>query len=76
MGRRGLPSARQLPRRRWSPSAGTQAEPPAEPDLQTANWLPIPTSGKFTVTLRLYAPQTDEIPADWPPALTPAEEPA
>ncbi|WP_369185904.1 DUF1214 domain-containing protein [Streptomyces sp. Y1] len=48
-----------------------QAEPPADADLQTANWLPIPTSGTFTVTLRLYAPITDEIPADWPPAPDP-----
>ncbi|MBO1414625.1 DUF1254 domain-containing protein [Streptomyces sp. FH025] len=53
-----------------------QADPPADEDLQTANWLPIPTSGKFTVTLRLYAPITDELPADWPPALTAADEPA
>ncbi|MER7706556.1 DUF1254 domain-containing protein [Kitasatospora sp. NPDC097605] len=53
-----------------------QADPPADTGLQTANWLPIPTSGTFTVTLRLYAPITGEIPADWPPALTPAGEPA
>ncbi|MFF8770811.1 DUF1254 domain-containing protein [Kitasatospora sp. NPDC015120] len=49
-----------------------QAAEPADTELRAANWLPIPTSGTFTVTLRLYAPQTGEIPADWPPALTPA----
>ncbi|GGQ53983.1 DUF1254 domain-containing protein [Kitasatospora griseola] len=49
-----------------------QAEEPADPGTATANWLPIPTSGDFSVTLRLYAPQTDDILADWPPALTPA----
>ncbi|MFE7192262.1 DUF1254 domain-containing protein [Kitasatospora sp. NPDC057541] len=53
-----------------------QAAPPADTDLQSANWLPIPTSGKFTVTLRLYAPVTGDIPADWPPALTVADNPA
>ncbi|WP_183107126.1 DUF1254 domain-containing protein [Streptomyces sp. 1114.5] len=46
-----------------------QAEPPADAALQTANWLPIPTSGNFSVTLRLYAPRTDDIPASWPPPL-------
>ncbi|BAJ27052.1 MULTISPECIES: DUF1254 domain-containing protein [Kitasatospora] len=48
-----------------------QAEAPADPAMQAANWLPIPTSGTFTVTLRLYAPQTADLLPDWPPALTP-----
>ncbi|MFJ7244739.1 DUF1254 domain-containing protein [Kitasatospora sp. NPDC098652] len=43
---------------------------PEDDSLPRTNWLPIPTSGKFSVTLRLYAPQTNEIPDDWPPALT------
>ncbi|MGA5820207.1 DUF1254 domain-containing protein [Kitasatospora sp. NPDC094028] len=46
-----------------------QAEPPTDTDLQTANWLPIPTSGNFSVTLRLYAPRLADIPASWPPPL-------
>ncbi|MFJ6012450.1 DUF1214 domain-containing protein [Streptomyces sp. NPDC092952] len=49
------------------------APAPEDDSLDKTNWLPIPTSGKFTITLRLYAPQTDAIPADWPPALTRAE---
>ncbi|MFI8917285.1 DUF1254 domain-containing protein [Streptomyces sp. NPDC053513] len=49
---------------------------PEDDSLPDTNWLPIPTSGKFTITLRLYAPQTDAIPTDWPPALTRTDEPA
>ncbi|WP_404868218.1 DUF1214 domain-containing protein [Kitasatospora griseola] len=48
-----------------------QAEEPADSGMAAANWLPIPTSGNFSVTLRLYAPQTDDILADRPPTLTP-----
>ncbi|WAL74743.1 DUF1254 domain-containing protein [Kitasatospora sp. YST-16] len=48
-----------------------QAAAPADPELRTANWLPIPTSGTFSVTLRLYAPVTADLLPDWPPALTP-----
>ncbi|MDV9187062.1 DUF1254 domain-containing protein [Streptomyces sp. SR27] len=50
-----------------------QAAPPADPALRAANWLPIPTTGTFCVTLRLYAPRTADIPTHWPPALTPTE---
>ncbi|MFF0388129.1 DUF1254 domain-containing protein [Kitasatospora sp. NPDC004615] len=50
-----------------------QAEEPADPEMATANWLPIPTAGNFSVTLRLYAPVTDEVLPDWPPALTPVQ---
>ncbi|MBL1078694.1 DUF1254 domain-containing protein [Nocardia sp. 2] len=38
------------------------------------NWLPIPESGKFGLTLRMYAPQGDALDGDWqPPALTPVD---
>ncbi|MEU1208909.1 DUF1254 domain-containing protein [Nocardia sp. NPDC005825] len=47
----------------------------AEPEegMRAANWLPIPTSGKFSLTMRLYAAHKSVIDGSWkPPALTPA----
>ncbi|WP_181723980.1 DUF1254 domain-containing protein [Nocardia gipuzkoensis] len=42
------------------------------PSVPTGNWLPIPESGAFSLTLRLYAPQPEAVQAIWrPPALTP-----
>ncbi|MFB7722492.1 DUF1254 domain-containing protein [Nocardia sp. NPDC056100] len=41
------------------------------PEFATANWLPIPETGKFTLTMRLYAPQPDAINHIWqPPTVT------
>ncbi|WP_197371843.1 DUF1214 domain-containing protein, partial [Streptomyces clavuligerus] len=51
-----------------------QYEKPAD-SVPTANWLPINSTGTFTLMLRLYAPQADQIipTAIWtPPPLTPA----
>ncbi|MFJ1791150.1 DUF1214 domain-containing protein [Kitasatospora griseola] len=48
-----------------------QAEVPADSETATADRPPVPTSGTFSVTLRRYAPQTDDILADRPSALTP-----
>ncbi|WP_228566872.1 DUF1214 domain-containing protein [Nocardia sp. SYP-A9097] len=42
------------------------------PAVPQGNWLPIPASGKFSLTLRLYAPKPPAIDGTWqPPALTP-----
>ncbi|MEV6432026.1 DUF1254 domain-containing protein [Nocardia sp. NPDC051463] len=42
------------------------------PSVPTGNWLPIPTSGKFSLTLRLYAPKPAATKGDWtPPRLEP-----
>ncbi|MFJ2866441.1 DUF1254 domain-containing protein [Kitasatospora sp. NPDC087314] len=46
-----------------------QADPIADTELRATNWLPIDTKGNFSVTLRLYAPRTGDIPASWPPPL-------
>ncbi|MFF2555948.1 DUF1254 domain-containing protein [Nocardia sp. NPDC058058] len=41
------------------------------PELAPANWLPIPQTGKFTLTLRLYAPKPTAIDHTWqPPTVT------
>ncbi len=41
------------------------------PSVPTGNWLPIPSSGDFSLTLRLYAPRGDAIDGKWkPPPLT------
>ncbi|MGW4384721.1 DUF1254 domain-containing protein [Kitasatospora sp. NPDC004531] len=53
-----------------------QAAQPADEQLAQTNWLPIPTSGNFSVTLRMYAPVTADIPEDWPAALVQTDEPA
>ncbi|MGW4248174.1 DUF1254 domain-containing protein [Nocardia sp. NPDC004722] len=43
------------------------------PAVPTGNWLPIPATGKFSLTLRLYAPKPEAAQGKWqPPALTPA----
>ncbi|MBL1079432.1 DUF1254 domain-containing protein [Nocardia sp. 2] len=45
------------------------AHPTAQ--VAAANWLPIPEHGKFTLTMRLYAPQPTAIDHTWkPPAVT------
>ncbi|WP_459961393.1 DUF1254 domain-containing protein [Nocardia sp. IFM 10818] len=37
------------------------------------NWLPIPESGNFSLTMRLYGPKQEVLDGGWkPPALTPA----
>lgn len=42
------------------------------PAVPTGNWLPIPVSGKFSLTMRLYAPKQQALEGNWPiPALTP-----
>lgn len=47
-----------------------QAEP--GPEVPRGNWLPIPASGQFSLTLRLYAPKAEAIQGRWqPPPLTP-----
>ncbi|MEU0540169.1 DUF1254 domain-containing protein [Nocardia sp. NPDC005978] len=38
--------------------------------VPAGNWLPIPESGKFSLTMRLYAPENSVIDGSWqPPAL-------
>ncbi|WP_040776129.1 DUF1254 domain-containing protein [Nocardia pneumoniae] len=40
--------------------------------VPTGNWLPIPESGQFSVTLRLFAPKMEAVKGIWrPPPLTP-----
>ncbi|MBF6299554.1 DUF1254 domain-containing protein [Nocardia amamiensis] len=40
--------------------------------VPTGNWLPIPESGQFSMTLRLFAPKIEAIKGIWrPPPLTP-----
>lgn len=42
------------------------------PNVPPGNWLPIPESGQFSLTLRLYAPKDEAIQGHWqPPPLTP-----
>ncbi|MFD6158010.1 DUF1254 domain-containing protein [Nocardia sp. NPDC060256] len=42
------------------------------PEVPPGNWLPIPESGQFSLTLRLYAPKDEAIQGRWqPPPLTP-----
>lgn len=41
------------------------------PEAATANWLPIPENGAFTLTMRLYAPQPQAVDHSWkPPVIT------
>ncbi|MFB7724769.1 DUF1254 domain-containing protein [Nocardia sp. NPDC056100] len=41
------------------------------PAVPQGNWLPIPASGKFSLTMRLYAPDQSAVDGSWqPPALT------
>ena len=43
------------------------------PTVPAGNWLPIPESGQFSLTLRLYAPNAEAIQGRWrPPPLEPA----
>ncbi len=45
-----------------------------ETTVPAGNWLPIPASGKFSLTMRLYAPKPAAIDGTWqPPALTPVK---
>lgn len=40
--------------------------------VPTGNWLPIPESGKFSLSMRLYAPEPSVADGSWqPPALKP-----
>ncbi|KAA8884379.1 DUF1254 domain-containing protein [Nocardia colli] len=42
------------------------------PAVPPGNWLPIPESGQFSLTMRLYAPKDEAIQGRWqPPPLTP-----
>ncbi|MRH92179.1 DUF1214 domain-containing protein [Nocardia sp. SYP-A9097] len=42
------------------------------PETGAGNWLPIPASGDFSLTLRMYAPHPSVIDFSWqPPAVTP-----
>ncbi|PXX60441.1 hypothetical protein DFR70_110283 [Nocardia tenerifensis] len=42
------------------------------PAVPLGNWLPIPASGQFSLTMRLYAPKDEAIQGHWqPPPLTP-----
>ncbi|MBC7300695.1 MAG: DUF1254 domain-containing protein [Nocardia sp.] len=41
------------------------------PSVPTGNWLPIPATGDFSLTLRLYAPRAEAIEGTWePPPMT------
>lgn len=41
------------------------------PSVPAGNWLPIPESGQFSLTMRLYAPKEEAIQGRWqPPPLT------
>ncbi len=46
-----------------------QSQPP--PPEQAANWLPTPAAGRFSLTLRLYWPETPALDGTWlPPGVT------
>ncbi|MGW4352181.1 DUF1254 domain-containing protein [Nocardia sp. NPDC004582] len=48
-----------------------QPDKPAA-EVATANWLPIPATGPFSLAMRLYAPKPQVASGDWkPPAVTP-----
>ncbi|WP_410870784.1 DUF1254 domain-containing protein [Nocardia sp. A7] len=41
------------------------------PEVPAGNWLPIPSTGDFSLTLRLYAPREDALDGQWkPPPMT------
>ncbi len=42
-----------------------QTTPP--PPDKTANWLPAPTTGRYSLMLRLYWPELDALDGTWPP---------
>ncbi|QIS10662.1 DUF1254 domain-containing protein [Nocardia arthritidis] len=43
------------------------------PSVPAGNWLPIPAAGRFSLTMRLYAPKDAVLHGNWqPPGLTPA----
>ncbi|MEV6325009.1 DUF1214 domain-containing protein [Nocardia sp. NPDC051787] len=42
------------------------------PSVPAGNWLPIPDSGQFSLTFRLFSPKTEAVQGHWqPPPLTP-----
>ncbi|MBF6299555.1 DUF1254 domain-containing protein [Nocardia amamiensis] len=42
------------------------------PGVPAGNWLPIPDSGQFSLTLRLFSPNVEALQGHWqPPPLTP-----
>ncbi|MQY30141.1 DUF1254 domain-containing protein [Nocardia aurantia] len=42
------------------------------PDVAPGHWLPIPATGTFSLSMRLYAPKPEALDGTWqPPALTP-----
>ncbi|MDO3649799.1 DUF1254 domain-containing protein [Nocardia mangyaensis] len=44
------------------------------PAVPPGNWLPIPATGDFSLTLRLYAPKEDALEGKWvPPPMVPVQ---
>ncbi|MFD3505874.1 DUF1254 domain-containing protein [Nocardia sp. NPDC058666] len=58
-----------VPARDGSVELVVQQQDP-RPETPEANWLPIPATGDFILTLRLYAPRQDALEGKWgPPAM-------